>query len=75
MRGTRAEREQRARAAQLMAAPQNPRRASAGVDNGTIALALSGMAFYWMMPMMAGGRRKKRRKAPKPPEGGQQEQA
>jgi len=22
------------------------------LDNGTVALAISGMAFYWMMPML-----------------------
>ena len=34
-----------------------------GVDNGTVALAISGMSFYWMMPMLM-SRRKRRRKAP-----------
>lgn len=33
-----------------------------GVDNGTVALAISGMSFYWMMPMLM-SRRKRRRKA------------
>lgn len=34
-----------------------------GIDNGTVALAISGMSFYWMMPMLM-SRRKRRRKAP-----------
>lgn len=34
-----------------------------GVDNGTVALAISGMSFYWMMPMLM-SRRKRRRKSP-----------
>jgi hypothetical protein len=32
-----------------------------GVDNGTVALAIGGMSFYWMMPMLM-SRRKRRRK-------------
>jgi hypothetical protein len=38
------------------------------LDNGTVALALSGMAFYWMMPMLMGRakRRKTRRAATNP---------
>ncbi|MCK9517641.1 MAG: hypothetical protein M0R74_01245 [Dehalococcoidia bacterium] len=31
-----------------------------GVDNGTVALAISGMTYYWLMPLMAGRRRKRR---------------
>ncbi len=34
------------------------------VDNGTVALAMAGMAFYWLMPLAAAGRaRPKKRKA------------
>ncbi|MEO9256593.1 MAG: hypothetical protein ABI305_13720 [Tepidiformaceae bacterium] len=53
--------------------PQNDpnlggRRTSTGhrilpMDSGTVALATTGFAFYWMMPMLS-GRRKKRRAKP-----------
>ena len=36
-----------------------------GVDNGTVALAIGSMSFYWMMPMLMG--RGKRRKKKTPP--------
>lgn len=39
----------------------------AALDNGTVALAISGMTFYWMMPMMMGRRRKRRRAPDNPP--------
>ena len=40
-----------------------------GVDNGTVALAISSMAFYWMMPILMSRRRPRRRakaRQPKP---------
>jgi len=40
----------------------------ANVDHGTIALAISGMTYYWMMPLLAARRRRRRRDTP----GGQQ---
>lgn len=39
--------------------------ARGGVDNGTVALAMSGMSFYWSMPMMM-AMAKKNRKRRKP---------
>ncbi len=42
------------------AAGRSPARPG-NVDNGTIALAISGMTFYWMMPLLAGRRRRRRR--------------
>lgn len=75
MRTSRQQREQQARAAELAASRTPSRRNSPPVDNGTVALALSGMAFYWLMPMVAGSGRKRLRKHAKPAEGGQQEQA
>lgn len=33
------------------------------VDNGTVALAISGMAFYWLMPMLLSRRKRRRPKA------------
>ncbi len=38
----------------------------APVDNGTVALAISGMAFYWMKPMMMGRGRRRRRASGSP---------
>lgn len=38
--------------------------ARGGVDNGTVALAMSGMSFYWSMPMMMAMAKKKRRRKP-----------
>jgi hypothetical protein len=32
------------------------------LDSGTVALATTGFAFYWMMPMLSGRRRKRRAK-------------
>lgn len=32
------------------------------MDSGTVALATTGFAFYWMMPMLSGRRRKRRAK-------------
>ena len=31
------------------------------LDNGTVALALSGMAYYWLMPALMARRRPRRR--------------
>ena len=33
----------------------------APLDNGTVALALSGMAFYWLMPALMSRRGRRRR--------------
>ena len=35
----------------------------ARLDNGTVALALSGMAFYWFMPALMGRNRRAKRPA------------
>ncbi|MCZ2109259.1 MAG: hypothetical protein LC118_06805 [Dehalococcoidia bacterium] len=35
-----------------------------GVDNGTVALAISGMSFYWMMPMLMSPRKRRRKHPP-----------
>ncbi len=37
-----------------------------GVDTGTVALAMSGMSFYWTMPMMMQMARKQKKRKPKP---------
>ncbi|MGE5595650.1 MAG: hypothetical protein ACM3S1_06385 [Hyphomicrobiales bacterium] len=36
-------------------------RKAGGVDNGTVALAMSGMTFYWVMPLMMARRTRRRR--------------
>jgi len=35
------------------------------IDTGTVALAISGMTFYWMMPMLM-ARRGRKSKTPRP---------
>jgi hypothetical protein len=42
------------------AAAPAPRRA-APMDTGTVAIAMTGMAFYWLPALMAGGRKRRRR--------------
>lgn len=35
------------------------RRIAGAPDTGTVALAMTGMSFYWMMPLMASRRRRR----------------
>lgn len=41
-------------------------RNSPPLDNGTVALAISGMSFYWMMPALMRKRRRPRAQSPNP---------
>jgi hypothetical protein len=59
--------QERLRRAQRATPTAAPARRTGGVDNGTVALAISGMTYYWLMPMMAGRRRKRRRPAANEP--------
>jgi hypothetical protein len=40
------------------------------LDNGTVALAISSMAFYWMMPMLLRAAVRQAPRKRKPPAGG-----
>ncbi len=50
-------------ASRRRAATATPQRRAAPMDMGTVGVALSGMAFYWLMPALMSGRRRRRRPA------------
>jgi hypothetical protein len=43
-------------------------RNSPPIDSGTLALAISGMTFYWMLPALKRAQRAQQRKAAPPPQ-------
>jgi hypothetical protein len=39
-------------------------RKTGNMDNGTVALAMGAMSFYWTMPMLLAGRKRRRPRRP-----------
>jgi len=51
-------------ASRRRAATASPQRRAAPLDMGTVGVALSGMAFYWLMPALMSSRSRRRRRRP-----------
>ncbi len=50
-------------ASRRRAATASPQRRAAPLDMGTVGVALTGMAFYWLMPALMSGHKRRRRPA------------